>query len=165
MLIRTLFRILEARGVDRYTLATWEARYVSRHHQAILEAIVIVVVFLLVLLLSGAASADQAVPAPKTGRPAAMGQMHRQPAPDAAPEATRCATHEATAADVAALRTVLQDAQVTNDVAMLRAAVDAALRHLDRMSAGAAACAAKMKPAEAPSVTPAPSPAPAPHVH
>ena len=55
--------------VDRYTVATWRARLVSRHYQAFLETVIIVIVFLLVLLFAGAARAGQTTPAaadPKT---------------------------------------------------------------------------------------------------
>lgn len=149
MLYRTVFRILEARGVDRYTLATWEARYLARHHQAILEALVILAVFLLVLLFSGAARAEQTAPESAAARPAMM------------MEAGHCAArHDAKAADVVALRTQLLAAQTSTDPATLRAAVDAALRHLDRMDREAAACAAKMAPPKDKPAAPAD-----PHVH
>lgn len=60
MLVRSLFRFLEARGVDRYTLATWEAKFLSRHYQSVLEALVIFLAFLLVLLFAGVVQAGQA---------------------------------------------------------------------------------------------------------
>jgi hypothetical protein len=141
-------------------------RYLCRHRKAFLEALVIVAVVLQVFLFSGAARAEQAAPAPDRGRPAAMGQMHRRAAPEAGAETAKCAMHEANAADVAALRTLLVAAQGANDIAVLREAVDAALRHLDRMAAGAAGCAEKMQQREAASAPATPAPAaPSPHVH
>lgn len=51
MLSRWMLRALERRGVDRYTIMTWESRLFSRHYQALLEVAVIAAVLLVLLLL------------------------------------------------------------------------------------------------------------------
>lgn len=141
MLVRTVFSMLERRGVDRYTLATWEARYLSSHHQAILETTVIAVVLLLVLLFAGGAFAQEVTPA-----------------------AGKCAAMHAPAAEVAALRKSLTDARASNNVETLVKAVDAALRHLDATTAKPG-CGTMMEAhREKPPGTPAPQ-APPEHKH
>jgi hypothetical protein len=57
MITDTIFNALERRGIDRYTLATWRARVLSRHHQAVLETTVIAIVALLVMLFAASVAA------------------------------------------------------------------------------------------------------------
>ncbi len=51
MLARWMLRVLARRGVDNYTIMTWESRLFSRHYQALLELGVILAAVLVVLLL------------------------------------------------------------------------------------------------------------------
>jgi hypothetical protein len=41
MLANWMLGVLARRGMDRYTIMTWEARLLSRHYQAVLEVVVI----------------------------------------------------------------------------------------------------------------------------
>jgi hypothetical protein len=38
MIANWMLGVLARRGMDRYTVMTWEARLLSRHYQAVLEA-------------------------------------------------------------------------------------------------------------------------------
>ena len=62
------------------------------------------------------------------------------------PRAMACAEkHEAAAKDVLELRKIVAAAQTSSDIATLRKALDATMRHLDAMDAKAAKCAAMMR--------------------
>ena len=147
--------------IDRYTVATWRARLISRHYQAVLETMIIVIVFLLVLLFAGAARAGQAAPStpPSTAAELKKGQMDM-----AAMKAACGAKHERVALDVATLRKTIAEAMASADVAVLRGALAATVRHLDE--AAATATCEHMKPAAAPEATaPAAADPKPPHAH
>jgi hypothetical protein len=105
------------------------------------------VVLLLVLLGAGTAGAGQGQPPVPPDKPAAMGMKMAE-------MKQTCETkHEAAASDIQALTKTLTAAKSSNDIVVLRAAIDAALFHLDGMQAKAAKCAGMMKadpPAAAP---------------
>jgi hypothetical protein len=105
------------------------------------------VVLLLVLLSAGTAGAGQGQPAVPPDKPAAMGMKMAE-------MKQACeAKHDAAASDIQALTKTLTAAKASNDIAVLRAAIDATLFHLDGMQAKAAKCAGMMTadpPAAAP---------------
>src|SRR5687768_11527719 len=101
------------------------------------HAILNTVVLLPVLLLAGTAGAAQGQPQASPDTPA-IGMM--------AEMKQACeAKHEAAASDVQALTKKLTESKASNDIVVLRAAIDATLLHLDGMRAKAAKCAGMMK--------------------
>jgi hypothetical protein len=83
------------------------------------------------------------------------------------PRAMACAEkHDAAAKDVLELRKIVAAAQTSTDIATLRKALDATMRHLDAMDAKALKCAGMMKQHMAtPSATKAPASPQAPEKH
>jgi len=98
------------------------------------EAMVVAVV----LLCAGVAGAAQDQPPVQPARPAAP-TMHMTEMKSACE-----VKHEAGDNDVPALTKTLLEARGSNDIVVLRAALDAALRHIDGVQARVARCAGMM---------------------
>ena len=128
---------------DSDTGTAWTRRLVGCHRRAIRQAAGMAVV----LLCAGTAEAAQdQPPAPaQTAKPAMMGMKMAEMKQACA------AKHEAAASEVQALAKTVTEAKSSNDIVVLRAALDATLRHIEGMQAKAAKCAGMMT-AEAPAV-------------